>query len=115
MSEPLAEELAAAGGVAAPPQTTARLRQLLSDALRDGATELEGKRSGSRERPVTVALAADGQRLLAAVPVEAALHADAESIGERAWLLVAAVVGALVDLTEPRLARLARRPRGRHG
>ena len=101
MSEPLAEELAAAGGVAAPPQTTARLRQLLSDALRDGATELEGKRSGSRERPVTVALAADGQRLLAAVPVGAALHADAESIGERAWLLVAAVVGALVDLTEP--------------
>ena len=101
MSEPLADELAAAGGVAAPPQATARLRQLLSDALRDGATELEGKRSGSRERPVTVALAADGQRLLAAVPVEAALHADAESIGERAWLLVAAVIGALVDLTEP--------------
>jgi len=101
VSEPLAEELAAAGGVAAPPQATARLRQLLSDALRDGATELEGKRSGSRERPVTVALAADSQRLLAAVPVGAELHADAESIGERAWLLVAAVVGALVDLTEP--------------
>jgi len=101
VSEPLAEELAAAGGVAAPPQATARLRKLLSDALRDGATELEGKRSGSRERPVTVALAADGQRLLAAVPVGAELHADAESIGERAWLLVAAVVGALVDLTEP--------------
>ena len=101
MSEPLAEELAAAGGVAAPPQATARLRQLLSDALRHGATELEGKRSGTRERPVTVALAADGQRLLAAVPVRAELHADAESIGERGWLLVAAVVGALVDLAEP--------------
>ena len=101
MSEPLAEALAAAGGVAAPPQATARLRQLLSDALRQGATELEGKRSGSRECPVTVALAADGQRLLAAVPVGAALHAHAESIGERAWLLVAAIVGALVDLAEP--------------
>ena len=101
MSEPLAEALAAAGGVTAPPQATARLRQLLSDALRHGATELEGKRSGSRERPVTVALAADGQRLLTAVPVGAALHADAESIAERAWLLVAAVVGALVDLAEP--------------
>ena len=36
MSEPLAEELAAAGGVAAPPQATARLRHLLSDALRYG-------------------------------------------------------------------------------
>ena len=101
MSEPLAEALAAAGGVAAPPQAAARLRQLLSDALRHGATELEGKRSGTRERPVTVALAADGQRLLAAVPVGAALHADAESVGERGWLLVAAVVGALVDLAEP--------------
>ncbi len=101
MSEPLAEELAAAGGVAAPAHATARLRQLLSDALRHGATELGGKRSGTRERPVTVALAADGQRLLAAVPVRAELHADAEAIGERAWLLVAAVVGAMVDLTEP--------------
>ena len=101
MSESLADELAAAGGVAAPPQATARLRQLLSDALRHGATELEDKRSGSRERPVTVALAADGERLLAAVPVGAELHADAESVGERAWLLVAAVVGAFVDLAEP--------------
>ena len=101
MSEPLADELAAAGGVAAAPQATARLRQLLADALRHGASELGGRRSGTRERPVTVALAADGQRLLAAVPVGAELHADAESIGERAWLLVAAVVGALVDLSEP--------------
>jgi hypothetical protein len=101
VSEPLADELAAAGGVAALPQTTARLRDLLADALRHGATELEGKRSGTRERPVTVALATDGQRLLAALPVGAGLHADAEAVGERAWLLVAAVVGALVDLAEP--------------
>ena len=101
MSEPLADELDAAGGVAAPAQATARLRQLLSDALRHGATELAGKRSGTRERPVTVALAADGQWLLAAVPVGAELHADAEAIGERAWLLLAAVVGAFVDLAEP--------------
>ena len=101
MSEPLADELADAGGVAAPPQATARLRQLLADAMRHGAAELGGKRSGTRERPVTVALAADGQWLLAAVPVGAELHADAEAVGERAWLLVAAVVGALVDLAEP--------------
>jgi hypothetical protein len=97
----LAAELAAAGGVAAPPQATARLRHLLAESMRDGATELEGKRSGTREKPVIVALAADGARLLAAVPVPAALHADAEAVGERAWLLVAAVVGAVVDLAEP--------------
>ncbi len=101
MSEPLAEELAAAGGVAAPPQATARLRHLLSDALRYGTAELGDKRSGTRERPVTVVLAADEARLLAAVPVGAELHADAEAISERAWLLVAAVVGAIVDLVEP--------------
>jgi hypothetical protein len=50
---------------------------------------------------VPVALATEGERLLAAVPVPAGLYADAEAVGERAWLLVAAVVGALVDLTEP--------------
>jgi hypothetical protein len=97
----LADELAAAGGVEAPPQATARLRQLVADALRHGAAELGQKRSGTREDPVVVALAAEGERLLAAVPVHAGLHADAEAVSERAWLLVAAVVGALVDLTEP--------------
>ena len=97
----LADELAAAGGVQAPPQATARLRDLVTDSLRHGAAELGRKRSGTREDPVAVALAADGERLLAAVPVHAGLHADAEAVSERAWLLVAAVVGALVGLTEP--------------
>jgi hypothetical protein len=97
----LAEELAAEGGVAAPAHATARLRDLLADTLRHGAAELGEKRSGTREHPVTVALAADGARLLAAVPVHAGLHADAEAVSERAWLLVAAVVGALVGLVEP--------------
>ena len=97
----LADELAAAGGVAAPSQATARLRDLLADSLRHGATELGQKRSGTREDPVTVALAADGERLLAAVPVSAALHADIGALSDRAWLLVAAVVGTLIDLTAP--------------
>jgi hypothetical protein len=97
----LAAELAAAGGVQAPPQATARLRDLLADALQHGARELAQKRSGTREDPVTVALAADGERVLATVPVAAGLHADAEAVSERGWLLVAAVVGALVDLTAP--------------
>ena len=60
-----------------------------------------GTARARREDPVTVALAADGERLLAAVPVSAALHADIDALSDRAWLLVAAVVGALVDLTEP--------------
>ena len=97
----LADELAAAGGVQAPPQATARLRDLLADTLRDGARELGQKRSGTREDPVTVALAADGELLLAAVPASPALRADIDALPERAWLLVAAVVGMLVDLSAP--------------
>jgi hypothetical protein len=97
----LADELAAAGGVQAPPQATARLRDLLAEALRHGAAELGRKRSGTREDPVVVALAADGERLLAAIPVSAALHADIDALSDRGWLLVAAVIGALVDLTAP--------------
>jgi hypothetical protein len=97
----LADELAAAGGVQAPPQATARLRDLLSETLRHGARELGEKRSGTRERPVVVALAADGGRALAAVPASPALHADIDALPERAWLLVAAVVGAIVDLAGP--------------
>ncbi len=97
----LADELAAAGGVQAPAQATARLKDLLADALRHGERELGEKRSGSREQPVTVALAADGHRVLAAVPASPALRADIDALPERAWLLVAAVVGALVDLAAP--------------
>src|SRR4051794_39337767 len=97
----LAEELAAGGGVQAPPQATARLKDLLGDTLRGGAAELGRKRSGSREDPVTVAFAADGKRVLAAVPASPALHADIDALPDRAWLLVAAVVGALVELAAP--------------
>ena len=94
-------ELAAAGGVQAPPQATARLKDVLAGALRRGESELGAKRSGTREDPVMVAFAADGQRLLAAVPVSPALHADLGALSDRGWLLAAAVVGALVDLTGP--------------
>jgi hypothetical protein len=97
----LADELAAAGGVHAPPQATARLKDLLAETLRQGERELGEKRSGTREQPVTVALAADGQRVLAVVPASPALRADIDALPERAWLLVAAVVGALVDLAAP--------------
>jgi hypothetical protein len=101
VSDPLAEELAAAGGAGAPPQATARLRHLLVVALRYGQAELARTRSGTRDAPVTVAFAVGGERLLAATPVAAALRADPVAAGERAWLLVAAAVGALVGLTDP--------------
>ena len=79
---------------------TAHLRRLLLAALRHGRAELALKRSG-RDAPVEVAIGHEGGRLLAATPAAAALRADPEQAAEREWLLVAAVVGALVDLAEP--------------
>ena len=94
----LAAELEAGGGAAAPPQATARLRGLLLAALQDGRAELRKTRSGSAQRPVTVAIARDEHRLLAVAPVAAELRVDPVVAPERAWLLVAATVGALVEL-----------------
>jgi len=99
-SETFLAELAAAGGTAAPASATARLRALLLEALRAGRAELTKPRSGY-DRPVTVAMAASATHLLAATPAPAALRADADAAPERTWLLLAAVVGALVDLAEP--------------
>jgi hypothetical protein len=99
MSE-LGDALADAGGAAAPAAATAHLRGLLLAALRHGRAELARKRSGY-DAPVEVAIGHDGERLLAVTPVEAALRADPQQAAERQWLLVAAVVGALVELAEP--------------
>jgi hypothetical protein len=96
----LLEELAPLGGVAAPASATARLRTVLLAALKHGAEELEKPRSGYGA-PVEVALAAGDGVVLAATPAAAHFRADPEAAGERAWLLVAAVIAALVDLTEP--------------
>jgi hypothetical protein len=93
----LAAELDAAGGAAAPPAATARLRDLLTASLKRGREDLGQPRSGYGE-PVEVGLAADGGRLLAATPADAALRADPQAATGRAWLLVAATVAALVDL-----------------
>src|SRR3954462_13639347 len=91
-----ADALAEAGGAAAPPEQQARLRSLLVKELQRGLHELAQKRSGYGD-PVTVAIAdAFDQGLLAAAPVPAALRADPEVVDERAWLLVAALAGALV-------------------
>jgi hypothetical protein len=105
----LAAELGTLGGAAAPASATARLRDVLLAALRHGAAELDKTRSGYGGAPVEVAIAAgeagsgyeiDGV-LLAATPAAAAFRADHKVIGERAWLLVAATIAALVDLAAP--------------
>jgi len=78
----------------------ARLRALLEAELERGAKELAQKRSGY-EDPVIVAIGADGGRLAAAAPVPPALRADPQAVDERGWLLVAALVGALVTAGGP--------------
>ena len=62
-----------------------------SSASRAPAT---ATRSWSRSRSTTASL-------LAATPARAGLRADPEAAGDREWLLVAAAVGALVELAEP--------------
>jgi hypothetical protein len=86
-----------AGGVAAAPESAARLRGLLLDALGRGAAELARKRSGYGE-PVTVAVGPSAAGLRAGAPVTAGLRADPFAVSERAWLLTAALTGALVEI-----------------
>ena len=69
----------------------ARVRELLERELARGAEELGKARSGYDE-PVLVAFDAQGR---AALPVPIAFRADPDVVGDRAWTLTAAVVGAL--------------------
>jgi hypothetical protein len=96
----LLAELSALGGAQAPASATARLRDVLLAALRHGAAELGKARSGY-EQPVEIPIAAGGDRLYAATPLNAAFRADSATAGERAWLLTAAVIATLVDLAGP--------------
>jgi len=100
----LAATVAAAGGAAAPASHTARLREALKRSLQHGAKELALARSGY-DGAVEVAIAATPAGLLAATPAPAGLRADPQAAGEREWLLVAAALGALVELGA--LGRLA--------
>jgi hypothetical protein len=92
------EALADAGGIDAPRERGAQLRTLLADELLRGRLELEEKRSGYEE-PLIVVVApeAEGDGLVAVAPVTVGLRADPDAVPERAWLLVAALVGALVE------------------
>ena len=75
----------------------ARLKALLDSELERGARELGQKRSGY-EQPVIVAVAPGDGALRAVAPAPRALRADPDAVNERTWLLVAALVGALVEV-----------------
>jgi hypothetical protein len=96
--EALAQALADAGGIAAPRERGGRLRTLLAAELERGTAELARARSGYPE-PVIVAIAAAPAEggLIGVAPVAPALRADPDAVPERAWLLTAALVGALVE------------------
>src|SRR4051812_27808968 len=90
--QPFAQILDQAGGSGAPPEQAARLRSALEAEEARGAEELTRARSGY-DAPPTVAFPADS----AVLPVPAALRADPGAASDRAWLLTAAAVGALVE------------------
>ena len=75
----------------------ARLKALLDSELERGARELGQKRSGY-EQPVLVAVGPGDGVLRAVAPASRALRADPDAVNERTWLLVAALVGALVEV-----------------
>jgi len=81
-----------AQALADPGSSPAQLRALLRAELDHGAKELARKRSGY-ERPVSVAVAPGA---VAVAPVSPQLRADPAAVDDRAWSLVAALVGALV-------------------
>ncbi|MFL5846516.1 MAG: hypothetical protein ACJ762_17665 [Solirubrobacteraceae bacterium] len=87
-----AQILEQAGGPAAPPEQAARLRAALAAELARGEEELRARRSGYDE-PLSAAFA-EG---CAVLPVPEALRVDAGAASERAWLLAAAAIGALVE------------------
>jgi hypothetical protein len=96
----LEAELDAYGGAAAPASATARLRDVLAQALRGGRAEFAKARSGY-DGPVQVGIAEHDGTLLAATPAGASVRVDPQAATGREWVLVAATVGALVDLAEP--------------
>ena len=76
--------------------STARLRALLDSEMAHGRQELAQKRSGY-DRPVLVGVAPGEGGLRAVAPAAPGLRADPDAVNERTWLLVAALVGALVE------------------
>jgi hypothetical protein len=88
---------ALADALAEPEPALARLRSLVEAELARGAEELRLKRAGIPEPVAVVVDASPDGGLRAVAPVPATLRADPHEVDERSWLLVAAVVGALVQ------------------
>ena len=86
-----------ARAAADPSSSVAQLRELVAEELQRGREELTHRRSGY-ERALAIPVAPG---FAAALPVDAGLRADVQAAPERAWLLTAAVVGALVEAGEP--------------
>lgn len=91
-----AQMLEEAGGRDAPRERAAQLRAGLEDELARGAAELALTRSGY-DAPLIVGVGVGGGGLVSVAPAPVALRADTGAASERAWLLVAALVGALVE------------------
>jgi hypothetical protein len=88
--------LADAGGVEAPRESSARLRDLLDAELRRGYVELGESRTGYGS-PIAVAVAATEGEVVAALPVSPELRADPGAVGERAGALAVATVEHVVE------------------
>jgi hypothetical protein len=93
---PFERALTEAGGTGAAGRLAAGLRAQLLDELERSREELERSRSGYGH-PVLVAVATEPGRLIAVAPLDPALRADPGVVGERAWLVAAALTGALVE------------------
>src|SRR5215212_2336178 len=92
--------LADAGGVQAPREASARLRDLLGGELRRGLVELGESRTGYG-MPIAVAVAATEREVVAALPISPELRADPGAVGERAGALAAATVEQVVEGASP--------------
>ena len=98
--------LADAGGVDAPRDASARLRDLLSAELRRGVVELGESRTGYG-LPIAVAVAATGGQVVAVMPISPELRADPGAVGERAGALAAVTVEHMVEGASPGRPRSA--------
>jgi hypothetical protein len=96
----LARALADAGGVSAPLELSARLRDLLRAELERGARELGEARTG-HDRPIVLAVAASDGAVVAVLPLAPVLRADPGAVGGRGAELAAAAVERLVEAAEP--------------
>jgi hypothetical protein len=74
-SSELEQALHDAGGADAPPEWSARLRDLLRAELGRGSAELGEARTG-RERPIVLAIAPADGSILAVLPMAPELRAD---------------------------------------